>query len=84
MRDFHFVIYNKTKGKYLRECIEYVGIPGECQGVTLYKYSWTSLRMSRKYDTRGVREGDIDYTYLYGTLRRVKQIYCDDEIIISV
>jgi hypothetical protein len=84
MREFHFVIYNKTKGKYLRECTEYVGIPGECEGITLYKYSWTSLRMSRKYDTRGVKEGDIDYTYLYNTLRRVKQIYAGDEIIVSV
>lgn len=84
MRECHFVIYNKTQGKYLRECMEFVGIPGETVGLRLFKYSWTSLRMSRKYDTRGVREGDRDYTYLYNTLRRVKEIYPGDEIIVSV
>jgi hypothetical protein len=84
MREFHFVIYNNTKDKYLRECMEYVGIPGECEGIRLYKYSWTSLSMSRKYDTRGIKQGDIDYTYLYNTLRRVRRIYPQDEITISV
>ena len=84
MKEFHYVIYNKTLDKYLRECTEFVGIPGEIEGLRLYKYSWSSLRMSRKYDTRGVNEGDRDYTYLNTTLRRVNEIYPNDEMIISV